>query len=133
VDSGPLVATADQGDRDHEACRGLLEDHRGPLLVPILAIGEVTYLLGTRVGTAVELRFLADLVDGNYVPMTVEPEDWIRIAELTKAYADLPLGTVDASVVALAERLRITQIATLDRKHFSVVKPLHTEAFELLP
>jgi uncharacterized protein len=65
--------------------------------------------------------------------MDIDREGWVRVAELTKAYGDLPLGTVDASVVALAERLRITQIATLDRKHFSVVKPLHVEAFELLP
>jgi predicted nucleic acid-binding protein len=100
---------------------------------PILAIGEVTYLLGARVGSSVELRFLADVIGGNYTPMTVEPDDWIRIAELTRAYADLPLGTADASLVALAERLRITQVATLDRKHFSVVRPLHAEALELLP
>jgi predicted nucleic acid-binding protein len=61
------------------------------------------------------------------------PRDWLRIAELTSAYRHLPLGTADASVVTAAERLDVRAIATLDRRHFSVVRPLHTGAFELLP
>ncbi|HEY8200757.1 MAG TPA: PIN domain-containing protein [Actinomycetota bacterium] len=59
--------------------------------------------------------------------------DWLRVAELVSRYRDLPLGTVDASVVAAAERLQATTIATLDRRHFSVVRPAHVSAFELLP
>jgi hypothetical protein len=57
----------------------------------------------------------------------------MRIAQLVAEYDDMPLGTVDASVVAAAERLQVIQIATLDRKHFSVVRPAHADAFELLP
>lgn len=48
-------------------------------------------------------------------------------------YRDLPLGTVDASVIATAERFGIQQVATVDRRHFSIVRPRHTAAFELLP
>jgi uncharacterized protein len=59
--------------------------------------------------------------------------DWVRIAELVSEYRDLPLGTVDASVVAAAERLGITSLATLDRRHFGVVRPNHAPGFELLP
>ena len=59
--------------------------------------------------------------------------DWLRIAELVGQYRDLPLGSVDASVVAAAERLDITKIATLDRRHFSIMRPAHTHSFELLP
>ena len=55
------------------------------------------------------------------------------MAELVEAYADLRLGTVDASVIALAERLGLTSVATLDRRHFAVVRPIHVEAFTLLP
>ncbi|MGH9917869.1 MAG: type II toxin-antitoxin system VapC family toxin, partial [Nitrososphaerales archaeon] len=50
-----------------------------------------------------------------------------------ETYADLGLGTVDATVVAIAERLAVAQIATLDRRHFTVVRPAHVAAFELLP
>jgi predicted nucleic acid-binding protein len=55
------------------------------------------------------------------------------MAELVERYADLPLGAVDASVVATAERLEETAIATLDHRHFTVVRPKHAEAFTLLP
>jgi predicted nucleic acid-binding protein len=57
----------------------------------------------------------------------------MRIAELVARDHDLPLGTVDASVVTLAERLGIEVIATLDRRYFTVVRPKHVRAFVLLP
>jgi predicted nucleic acid-binding protein len=63
----------------------------------------------------------------------VLPGDWTRILALVSRYRDLPLGTVDASVVATAERLRATTMATLDRRHFGVVRPRHVAAFELVP
>jgi uncharacterized protein len=99
----------------------------------VLVVAEVTYLLRREAGPLVELRLIADLIEGTYEPLPVDPADWIRISELGLQYRDLPLGTVDASVIALAERLKVTQIATLDRRHFSVVRPAHVDAFELLP
>jgi predicted nucleic acid-binding protein len=110
----------------------LLEQHPGPLLVPTLVITEVTYLLASRLGTQSEIRFLGDLAAGNLLAEPVVPADWIRIAELVARYQDLPLGAADASVVAAAERLGVTDIATLDRRHFSVVQPA-VGSFQLLP
>jgi predicted nucleic acid-binding protein len=60
-------------------------------------------------------------------------DDFARMAELVETYADFPLGGTDASVVALAERLRAPIILTLDRRHFGAITPRHCEAFELLP
>ncbi len=94
---------------------------------------EVVYLLETRLGWTSEVRFLGDLASGNFMIEPVLPSDWIRIAELVAAYHDLPLGTVDASVVATAERLGVRIVATLDRRHFTVVRPKHVRAFEILP
>lgn len=94
---------------------------------------EVAYLLATRLGPEAEVRFLGDLASGTFVTEAVAPADWLRIARLVWDYRDLPLGTVDASVVALAERIGAVTIATLDRRHFVVVRPTHTEAFTLLP
>ncbi len=99
----------------------------------MLVITEVTYLIGSRLGADAEVRFLGDLAAGEFSIEGVMAGDWLRIAELVSRYRDLPLGTVDGSVVATAERLRITKIATLDRRHFSVVRPTHTDAFELVP
>jgi predicted nucleic acid-binding protein len=133
VDAGPLYAYIDASDRHHRACVDLLETHPGPLVVPHLVITEVAYLIATRLGPVAEVRFLGDLSSGAFAIEPVQTADWLRIAELVWTYRDLPLGTVDASVVAAAERLRVTQVATLDRRHFSVVRPAHVPAFDLLP
>ena len=123
----------DADDAHHEECLDLLETHPGPLVVPMLVITEVAYLVGTRLGPEPEIRFLGDLASGTLIAEPVLPSDWLRIAELVGAYRDLPLGAVDASVVATAERMALTQIATLDRRDFAVVRPAHAEAFDLLP
>lgn len=133
VDAGPLYAYIDADDHHHRECLDLLETHPGPLLVPILVVTEVAHLVGTRLGVEAEIRFLGDFAAGSLIAEPVAAEDWLRIAELVARYADLPLGTVDASVVAAAERLRTRQLATLDRRHFSVVRPEHIDGFELLP
>ncbi len=92
----------------------------------------MTYLLGTRTGSDAEVRFIGDLAVGNLIPEPVAASDWLRIAELVAAYRDLPLGTVDASVLATAERLVVREIATLDRRHFTVVRS-KLGPLELLP
>lgn len=101
--------------------------------MPTLVITEVSYLLGTRLGATAEVRFLGDLAAGDLEVEPVKAGDWLRIAELVYRYRDQSLGTVDASVVAAAERLGFTTIMTLDRRHFSVIRPLHTPSFEILP
>lgn len=133
VDAGPLYAYVDADDAHHAASLDLLQTHPGPLIVPALVITEVAYLLGTRLGHEPEVRFLGDLANGAFTVDPVAAQDWLRIAELVARYRDLPLGTVDASVVTAAERLGISQIATVDRRHFTVVRPRHVEAFTLLP
>lgn len=85
-------------------------------IVPQLVITAVTYLLGTRLGAESEVRFLGDLAGGNLLPEPVAPVDWLRIAELVAVYRDLALGTVDASVIAAAERLSVRSVATLEAK-----------------
>jgi len=112
----------DRDDARHQECLDLLQSHPGPLLVPVLVITEVTHLLSTRLGTGSEVRFLGDLAAGNLIAEPVAATDWLRIAELVSQYRDLPLGTADASVLAAAERLDAPQIATLDRRHFGVVR-----------
>ncbi len=118
---------------DHQACKRVLESHPGPLLVPALCVSEVAHLVGSRSTWPAEVRLLMALASGELSVEQFHPADAERTAELVAAYRDLPLGTVDASVVAAAERLEITTIATLDRRHFGVVRPAHADAFELVP
>ena len=103
------------------------------MVVPTLVITEVVYLLATRLGTEAEVRFLGDLASGAFTVEPVAVADWLRIAELVARYRNLPLGTVDASVIAAAERLGLATIATVDRRHFTVVRPRHVSAFTILP
>jgi uncharacterized protein len=111
----------------------LLETHDGPLIVPQLVITEVAYLLGTRLGPSVEVRLLGDFASGAFIAEPIQASDWLRIAELVSKYRDLPLGTVDAAVIASAERHGEKEIATLDRRHFAIVRPRHVDAFHVLP
>ncbi|HEU0304822.1 MAG TPA: hypothetical protein VFR32_09615 [Gaiellaceae bacterium] len=76
---------------------------------------------------------LQSVHDTSLLVVNLDLEDYRRTQELLRTYEDLPLDFVDASVVAIAERLEEDTIATLDRRHFSVVKPLHVEAFTLVP
>lgn len=133
VDAGPLYAYVDADDAHHEESLDFLRLHPGPLVVPVLVIAEVAHLVGTRLGAGAEVRFLADLASGAFSIEPVHTGDWLRIAELVARYRDLPLGTVDASVLTCAERLGVIEVATFDRRHFTVVRPGHAPAFSLLP
>lgn len=133
VDAGPLVAAAATADRNHGRCVRLLSAGPHPLVVPTLVVTEVTYFLADRLGDAAERAFAAAFRAGELISEPVEPVDWERITDLIAKYADLRLGIVDASVVAACERLGETKLATLDRRHFSVVQPSHCQALTLLP
>lgn len=73
------------------------------------------------------------IADGEFVIESLEPADISRAETLVRKYADLDLGFVDASVIATAERLDVTELLTTDRRHFSAVRPQHVGAFRLSP
>ena len=131
VDTGPLHAVADLSDVDHKRCRDTLERGDLHLVIPALVVAETTQLIEQRLGPEAEARFLSGVSE--FEIELPAKEDWARIAELVGRYADFPLGGVDASVVALAERLNSDTVITLDHRHFRAVRPAHCEAFKLLP
>jgi hypothetical protein len=133
VDAGPLYAAAATQDNDHVRCVELLVKASGPLLVPELVVTEVSYLLNDRIGPHAELAFARALAAGELVAEPVLDSEWERVAELMEQYLDLPLGMADASLVALAERHQVVEIASLDHRHLAVVRPRHTPSFTLLP
>ena len=131
VDAGPLLAAANAADPDHERCVAVLGRRELQPVIAAGAVAEVSYLLGARAGPAAEAAFLSGLA--GYDVETPRGDDWARVAELVESYEDLPLGGTDASIVALAERLDTDVVVTLDRRHFSVVRPSHCQALRLLP
>jgi uncharacterized protein len=133
-DTGVLVGAARADDEDHEACAAVVRSvPPSERLLPATVVAETAYLLQTRGNPDAEVRFLEDLAVGDFRLVELTPADLGRIAALTRRYLDLPLGATDASLIAIAERLGIDTIATLDRRHFTVVRPAHVEAFTLLP
>jgi hypothetical protein len=94
-------------------------------------VGETGFMIGRILGPAAEAAFLRSLAGGELRVEGLTPADLDRMAELVETYADLPLGTADASVVA--ERLNIGDVATLDHRHFTVVRPRHVAALRLVP
>lgn len=133
VDTGPIVAAADTADRDHQACLRVLSTAQSPLIVSPLVVAEAAYLIGRQLGPSAEAEFFRSINDGDLVIESLTAADLARVAELVETYIDLGLGGTDASVIAIAERLGQSEIATLDRRHFSVVRPAHVDAFGLLP
>lgn len=135
-DTGPIVAAAIKNDARHRECVDLftalhLAGRR--ILVPGTVVAETGYLLAREGGPQIEAQFLTSLADGTLWPVELTREDYARAAELVLAYQSLPLGTTDATVIALCERLGLTDVASLDRRHFTVVRPSHVKALTLLP
>jgi predicted nucleic acid-binding protein len=131
VDTGPLVAMLDATDPDHERCAELLHEAAEPRVVPVCVVVEVEYLV--RPWPEAFSALLGDFEAGGLELLDL-PARWLmRAGELLERYSDLPLGLVDATVVAATEMLRETKLATLDHRHFSVVRPAHAEALTLLP
>lgn len=132
LDTGPIVAALNEQDPDHRRCADLLSETED-LLLPSPVLVEIDYWLVKFGGVAIWNDFVADITRGAYRVAHPTDADLARAAELEQTYEDLDLGLVDACTVALCERFDETKVATLDRRHFSVVRPRHCSHLTLLP
>lgn len=133
ADTNIWLAAADRRSDRHAECGVLLRRHRGELAAPVPVIAEASWLILDRLGTAAQAAYLRLITSGQLTPVDLTEADWQRCAQLAEQYASLRLDLIDASVVAVAERLKLTTLATLNRRDFTVVRPRHADAFELLP
>ncbi|MHB8509566.1 MAG: type II toxin-antitoxin system VapC family toxin [Candidatus Dormibacteria bacterium] len=132
-DTGPLFGALDRTDSDHAACAQLLSGSAEPIVVPAPVVVELEWLASSRLDPRAFLAFLTDVEGGRVQIAELERPDYRRIRQLLDRYADLPLGFVDAAVLAVVERFAERKLATLDHRHFSVIRPIHTESLQLLP
>jgi len=102
-------------------------------VIPAPVLVEVDYWIQQRLHPGVLVALLADIEAGAYVVADLEPQDYARVRELCDRYADSDIGFVDAAVLAVVERLTEAKLATLDRRHFGVLRPRHRDTIELLP
>jgi predicted nucleic acid-binding protein len=133
VDTSAIIALADRTSTAHAEVSGIVRSSREPLVVPVTVLPEADYLLTTRLGPRVAIAFLESIVQGDMSLEHLTSADVRRALEIVKTYTESDVGFVDASIVALAERLRVGRILTLDRRHFHFLRPAHRAAFELLP
>ena len=133
LDTGPLFAAMDRSDKDHLTCVELIEGSDETIVVPGPVVVEVDWLAGQRLKPEAFLNLLLDIDQGRVRVENVQGEDFLRCRELMDRYRDLALGFVDAAVMAIVERLREAKLATLDHRHFEVVRPKHVPVLRLLP
>ena len=131
LDTGPIVAALDATDPDHARCADLLVHATEPRLIPSVVLVEVEYLL--RGWPDAFGQLIADVARGAFDVQDLDRAAVIRAGDLIARYRDQRLGFVDAAVIALAEQLGEERVATLDHRHFSVVRPAHVQALTLLP
>lgn len=133
MDSGFLYALIDETDVHSQNVKNALQEVFEEIIFPVPAITETCYFISKNLGVEVLATFLEDLPEMNLILEIPTTEDYQRAAELLRKYNDANLDFVDVLIVAIAERLNITKILTVDRRHFGIFKPRHCEAFEILP
>lgn len=132
VDTGILVALADASDEHHRAAAAVFSLPEVKV-VPEPVVIETDWMIQRHVGTDAEIAFLRSLTEGSFAIEAPTRADRERAASLAQQYRDAKIGYVHAVTAAIAERLGETRIATLDRRHFSLIRPAHATSFELLP
>lgn len=132
-DTSVVYAALDRSEQDHEVCAALLRSTPAAVTLPAPVVIEACWLGLTRGRPDAVDALLESVENGSVAVVNLDQEDYRRVRDLVARYADLPLDVVDASVVAVAERLEGTTVATLDRRRFSVVRPVHVPAFTLVP
>ena len=118
LDTGIVYAYYDRSDAWHERARALVQGEQRGLILPAPVVPEVDHLLRQRLGGKSQFTFYAGIVEGYYLIADLPKGAYARVAELNRRFEDLDLGFVDAAIVALAETLGLSRVATTDRRHF---------------
>lgn len=133
LDTGVLYGAMDRDDQAHQQCRQLLDGTSEGLVIPSPILPEVDYWVAKHLGPGAMITLLGDIRAGAFRVEDLRDVDYQRVAQVLDVYDDLDVGFVDAAILAVTERLGEPKLATLDRRHFAVLRPRHVEALELLP
>ena len=131
VDAGPLVAILHRDDHDHQLCVDTLRDLRGPLLTTWMPVTEAMYLLEFSVSAQ---GALLEMIERRALQVLgLDTDDMPNIRTLMRKYEDLPMDFADATLVHVANREKIRQIFTLDRRDFGVYRLKRGQSFTIVP
>lgn len=133
LDSGFLYALVDERDRYSSQALRILDEIYEEVVLPVPAVTETAYFVSKNLGAAALARFVGSVPNMGITLENPIRSDYLRASEILAKYNDANLDFVDACIVAIAERLNITKILTIDRRHFSMFRPAHCDHFEILP
>ena len=133
VDTSALLAYFDAAEPDHATVSGYIDKSTEALVVSPYVVAELDYLVATRVGVDAELAVLRELASGAWELAQFGASDLEQAAGIVRKYSDQHVGIADASNVVLADRYRTRTIVTLDRRHFTVLRPVGGGRFTVVP
>jgi predicted nucleic acid-binding protein len=132
-DTSALVAVYGRVQPVQGKAERVLRDDPGPLILSPFVLAELDYMVNRDSGVGGELKVLADVAAGVYSLAEFSRADVAQAAGVVERYSDLRIGLADASIVVLAARYGTTRVLTLDERHFRAMRPLHADAFTILP
>jgi uncharacterized protein len=132
-DTSALVAVYGRVQPVQGKAERVLRDDPGPLILSPFVLAELDYMVNRDAGVGGELKVLADVAAGVYSLAEFSRADVAQAAGVVERYSDLRIGLADASIVVLAARYGTTRVLTLDERHFRAMRPLHADAFTILP
>ena len=133
VDTGILYALFAGNDVWHERAKEFVNAYPGRLILPACVIPEAAFLANKYLGARAEAGLVAAVAGGAFFIEDLKPGDYARAAVLMAQHERLNIGFVDAAIAAISERLKLADIATTDRRHFSAIRPSHRTRLNLLP
>jgi hypothetical protein len=133
VDASFLIAMGYPKDKNHDDAVKFATLTEFDFLIPSVVLPEVMYNLRRVGGSHAALEFGSALLSEltSFIRLTLQ--DYERALAIMRTYQNVELDFVDSCLTAIAERLEVTQICTFDRRDFSIIRPAHTDYFEMLP
>jgi len=133
LDTSGLLSALDNSQRYHHECATLLGEASPPLLLSPFVLAELDYLLMRQIGRRAQAALLDEVARGAYQLEPFDAADVARAKEVVEQYADLEIGLADASIVVLAQRHAVTEVLTLDQRHFRTMRIERRKRFKVLP
>jgi len=133
LDTGFLLAIFNARDRNQQKAVAILKTLPRNLVLPAPVISELFYMVTTRIGYSEAVHIFDQLLNSGYAIEALRTEDMARMSEIMRQYHDAHFDFVDVAIMAFSERLNVTRVCTFDRRDFSIFRPKHCDALELLP
>lgn len=132
ADTSFVVALTNQTDVNHRRIAAIYAQHTR-ILLPQLALVEIAYLLGRNAGIGTTINLLQQLPMSRFELVSATDDDVQRVADILHQYLDSKVDFVDGIVMAIAERLNIRTVLTLDQRDFRMFRPKHCQSFTIQP